>query len=48
MSSEMVNTSKKWGKPSSIQRYRCKACLKTFNNKTNSPLAKLRKSHLWE
>ncbi len=39
---------KKWGKSGSIQRYRCKDCLKTFNNKTNSPLAKLRKSHLWE
>ncbi len=39
---------KKWGKTGSIQRYPCKGCLKTFNNKTNSPLAKLRKSHLWE
>ena len=39
---------KKWGKSGSIQRYRCNDCLKTFNNKTNTPLAKLRKSHLWE
>ena len=39
---------KKWGKSGSIQRYRCKGCLKTFTNKTNTPLAKLHKSHLWE
>jgi transposase-like protein len=39
---------KKWGKSGAIQRYRCKGCLKTFNNKTNTPLAKLRKSYLWE
>ncbi len=39
---------KKWGKSGSIQRYRCKDCLKTFNNRTNTPLAKLHKSHLWE
>ena len=42
------NHFKKWGKSGSIQRYRCKGCLKTFNNKTNTPLAKLHKSHLWE
>ena len=39
---------KKWGKSGAIQRYRCKTCLKTFNNKTNTPLAKLHKCHLWE
>jgi len=38
----------KWGKSGAIQRYRCKDCQKTFNNKTNTPLAKLRKCHLWE
>ena len=38
----------KWGKSGSIQRYRCKKCSKTFNNKTKTPLAKLRKCHLWE
>ena len=42
------NHLKKWGKSGSIQRYRCKGCLKTFNNKTNTALAKLHKSHLWE
>ncbi|WP_299490432.1 IS1595 family transposase [uncultured Shewanella sp.] len=39
---------KKWGKARMIQRYRCNKCHKTFNNKTNTPLAKLHKSHLWE
>ena len=39
---------KKWGKSGVISRYRCKDCLKTFNNKTNTPLAKLRKSYWWE
>ncbi|WDE09433.1 IS1595 family transposase [Thalassomonas haliotis] len=39
---------KKWGKSGAIQRYRCKDCQKTFNNKTNTPLAKLHKCHLWE
>jgi transposase-like protein len=39
---------KRWGKSGSLQRYRCKGCLKTFNNKTNTPLANLRKSYLWE
>lgn len=39
---------KKWGKSGTIQRYRCKGCLKTFNNKTNTPLAHLHKCHLWE
>jgi len=38
----------KWGKSGAIQRYRCKDCQKTFNNKTKTPLAKLHKSHLWE
>jgi transposase-like protein len=39
---------KRWGKSGSIQRYRCKGCLKTFNNKTNTPFSKLHKSYLWE
>jgi len=39
---------KKWGKSGAIQRYRCKDCHKTFNNKTNTPFARLHKSHLWE
>lgn len=39
---------KKWGKAGRTQRYRCNNCHKTFNNKTNTPLARLHKSHLWE
>lgn len=39
---------KKWGKAGAIQRYRCKGCCKTFNNKTKTPLARLQKCHLWE
>lgn len=39
---------RKWGKSGSTQRYHCKECRKTFNNKTKTPLAKLRKSHLWD
>ncbi len=39
---------KRWGKSGVIQRYRCNDCFKTFNNKTNTPLAKLHKSHLWD
>jgi transposase-like protein len=39
---------KKWGKSGVIQRYRSKGCLKTFNNKTCTPLARLHKSYLWK
>ena len=39
---------KKWGKSGASQRYRCKHCGKTFNNKTKTPLAKLHKSHIWK
>jgi len=39
---------KKWGKAGEIQRYYCKGCHKTFNNKTKTPLANLHKCHLWE
>jgi transposase-like protein len=38
----------KWGKSGETQRYRCNHCTKTFNIKTNTPLARLRKCHLWE
>jgi transposase-like protein len=38
---------KKWGKAGETQRYYCKDCHKTFNNKTKTPLAKLRKCHIW-
>ena len=37
----------KWGKSGSIQRYRCKTCIKTFNIKTKTPLARLHKCELW-
>lgn len=39
---------KKWGKSGETQRYRCNHCAKTFNIKTKTPLARLRKCHLWE
>lgn len=39
---------KKWGKAGKTQRYYCKDCHKTFNNKTKTPLAKLRKCHIWK
>ena len=37
----------KWGKSDSVQRYRCKTCTKTFNIKTNTPLARLHKCEIW-
>ena len=39
---------KKWGKAFETQRYYCKNCHKTFNNRTKTPLANLHKCHLWE
>ena len=39
---------RKWGKSGGTQRYRCNCCAKTFNIKTKTPLARLRKCHLWE
>jgi len=38
----------KWGKSGTVQRYRCKECCKTFNNRTKTPLARLHKCQLWE
>lgn len=40
----------KWGSSCGLQRYRCKAesCRKTFNALTKTPLARLRKRHLWQ
>ena len=29
------------------QRYRCKSCLQTFNDLTNTPLQRTRRPHLW-
>ncbi len=40
----------KWGCASGLQRYKCKdkTCSKTFNALTKTPLARLRKRHLWQ
>lgn len=38
----------KIGQRSGMQRYKCKACSKTFNPLTKTPLARLRKKELWE
>lgn len=40
----------KWGSSCGLQRYRCKteSCHKTFNALTKTPLARLRKRHLWQ
>ncbi len=38
----------RWGTASKLQRYRCKACLKTYNSLTKTPFARLRKRELWE
>ena len=37
----------KWGQESGIQRYKCRKCKKTYNQLTNTPLAKLRKKEEW-
>jgi transposase-like protein len=37
----------KWGINANIQRYKCKACNKTFNALTNTPLARLRHKEKW-
>ncbi|MCK5354064.1 MAG: IS1595 family transposase [Methyloprofundus sp.] len=36
-----------WGQSNDLPRYRCKACLKTFNVLTGTPLARLRHKSLW-
>ncbi|NOQ13898.1 MAG: IS1595 family transposase [Methyloprofundus sp.] len=36
-----------WGQSHNLPRYRCKACLKTFNVLTGTPLARLRHKSLW-
>jgi transposase-like protein len=38
----------KWGSAHELQRYRCKACKKTFNALTGTPLAQLHKRELWQ
>ena len=37
----------RWGSASDLQRYRCKACKKTFNALTKTPLAHLRHKDKW-
>jgi len=37
----------KWGKRAGIQRYKCKMCSKTFNQLSNTPLARLRNKNEW-
>ena len=37
----------KWGVRSSLQRYRCNHCHKTFNALTGTPLARLRHKEVW-
>ncbi len=37
----------RWGRASALPRYRCKACGRTFNALTKTPLAKLRKKEKW-
>jgi transposase-like protein len=36
-----------WGRASALPRYRCKACSRTFNALTKTPLAKLRLKDKW-
>ena len=37
----------KWGSANRLRRYRCKACIVTFNALTETPLAQLHKRELW-
>ncbi|MGH7042912.1 MAG: IS1595 family transposase [Acetobacteraceae bacterium] len=37
----------RWGKASSLPRYRCKGCRRTFNALTKTPLAHLHKKERW-
>src|SRR3954453_4439532 len=37
----------RWGAASGLPRYRCKACRRTFNALTKTPLAKLRMKDKW-
>jgi transposase-like protein len=37
----------RWGKIAGIQRLRCRACARTFNPLTGTPLARLRRRDLW-
>jgi|GEM_PF-1443732 len=37
----------RWGKIQGVQRLRCRACARTFNPLTGTPLARLRRRDLW-
>ena len=37
----------RWGKSNDLQRYRCKACQKTFNSLTETSLSRLRHKEKW-
>ena len=37
----------RWGKRNDMQRFKCKACSKTFNSLTKTPLARLRRKGHW-
>lgn len=37
----------RWGHSEGLQRYRCKACRRTFNTLTGTPLARLRHKEKW-
>jgi transposase-like protein len=37
-----------WGSSGELPRYRCKCCGKTCNPLTGTPMARLRKRHLWQ
>ncbi len=36
-----------WGRSDGLLRYRCKACRRTFNALTKTPMARLRKKEKW-
>lgn len=38
----------RWGTSSGLPRYRCKACVRTFNALTKTPLARLRMRGKWD
>lgn len=37
----------RWGKREQLQQYRCKACRRTYNSLSGTPLARLNKKEVW-